>query len=29
MWIGLQRTIDFAMAWMAFGPDAARAKFSQ
>jgi Transposase Tn5 dimerisation domain/Transposase DNA-binding len=29
MWIGLQRTIDFAMAWMAFGPDAARVKCTQ
>ena len=26
MWIGLQRTIDFAMAWMAFGPGCGRVK---
>jgi len=28
MWIGLQRTIDFALAWQAFGPDATRANAS-
>lgn len=28
MWIGLQRTVDFAMAWMTFGPDPAKAQFA-
>ena len=27
MWIGLQRTVDFAMAWQTFGPDAAKKQF--
>ena len=28
MWIGLQRTVDFAIAWQTFGPDAAKHQFS-
>jgi hypothetical protein len=28
MWIGLQRTVDFAMAWKTFGPDIAKAQFA-
>jgi len=27
MWIGLQRTVDFAIAWQTFGPDAAKKQF--
>jgi hypothetical protein len=28
MWIGLQRTVDFAVAWKIFGPDHAKAQFA-
>jgi hypothetical protein len=28
MWIGLQRTVDFAIAWQTFGPEAAKACFT-
>jgi Transposase Tn5 dimerisation domain len=28
LWIGLQRTVDFAIAWQTFGPDAAKKQFT-